>query len=148
MKIVPCTVRIHSFINGQKAVYQNRGEYSLNGKETEIRYSQDASFVTLRIRPDGFVRMRRTGDCFLDLLFRKNVLTQGILGLDGEFAKREGAKKGNIPLYTEEIKYTLSEDGKSVSLYLKYVFRFDSGDQNCMVRMSATTEGSFKEFEE
>lgn len=144
---MPCAVRIFSFTDGVKTVYQSKGEYTVGDTETEIRYRQDCSRVSLKIGRDGSVYMRRTGDCFLELPFRKGVLTTGTLGPDETFEKGEGVKKGNMPLYTEEIKYTVSEDEKSVSLYLKYIFRFDGGDRKCMVRVTATAEGSFKEFE-
>lgn len=138
MKKSPCNVRILSFIDGERSVYENKGEYILNGEQTEICYTQDLSKVTLTVFPDGSARMKRTGDCFLDLSFRKNTLTEGGIGL---CAAEKGEERGGVPLFTEEIKRNVTTDGKTVSLYLRYIFRFDGGEQKCAVRVLATAEG-------
>lgn len=140
----PFKIRIVSFSDGEKSVYECDGKVVFDGDETEFEYMQDSSVVILKAAKDGSVLMRRTGDCFLEMLFLKDRLTHVSIGLGGE---NESGARGTVPLFTEDIRYTSAADGTSVSLYLKYEIRYEGGEQKFAVRVLATAKGICKESE-
>lgn len=141
MPKIPCNIRIVSFSDGKKVVYESEGEYEKGEDGTKIRYFQDSSPVTLHARPDGIVAMRREGDCFLEMNFSENEESRGIFGVSESSGKNY---RGELVLFTESIKYSETERSLA-SLLLKYAIRYESGEQKFTVRLCVAAKENHEE---
>ncbi len=118
-------IKITTETGGKESVFKTDGTLKEEENGVTLNYKNEESEVSFFV--GEIAKLEHTGDYGLSFTFDKSKTTLSTMTIQGQI--------GEFPLRTKEYSYKVTEN--EVKVYLKYVLKFEGGNQNMKVKMTA-----------